>query len=102
MNEHKWQLNDLKDSMRVYGQKMGTFGKEMKKFGKFMKAAKNEMVDDNLINSRSELEDFELSNDELLVNGKSVSTDLRKKYLAMYEEYTGKKIDGEKKISFHE
>lgn len=102
MKEQKWRLDDLKDSMKVYGQKMDTFDKEMKKFGRFMKTAKSEMVDDELIDSRSELEDFELSNDKMIVNGKTVSPEIKKKYLAMYEEYTGKKMDGEKKISFHE
>jgi bla regulator protein blaR1 len=101
MKENKWQLNNFSDSMKVFGNKMSVLGKEMEKFGKFFKAAKREMIEDELIDSRSDLEDFELSNDKMSVNGKNVSPELRKKYLAMYEEYTGKKIDGENKVSIH-
>ena len=74
----------------------------MKKFGNFMKAAKDEMVKDGLIDSDDDdIDEFYLSENKMSVNDKTVSSELHKKYLDMYEKYTGKKLEGKHKISIN-
>ena len=76
------------------------FGREIKKFRKFMKAAKKKMIDDKLIKSGEDIDEFELSSDEIIINGENVSPELRSKYLAMYEEYNGEKWMAIKKFQY--
>jgi len=37
----------------------------------------------------------------MVVNGKKASPELHKKYLELYERYTGKKLEGDRKISIN-
>ncbi len=99
MKAHKWEMDSFKDSMKTFSEKMKIFGVEMKKFGKFIKAAKNEMIDDGIIESGDDLDTFYLSENKMKVNEISVSPELLKKYLALYEEYTGKKMAGDNVIN---
>ena len=91
-------MDEFNDNMKDFGENMKKFGREMKKFGRFMRDAKDEMIDDGLIESEDDIDDFKLSEDEMIVNGRTVSPELRNKYLDMYEEHTGKRLEGNHKI----
>lgn len=98
MKEYNFNMDDFNSNMKVFGKKMKIFGAEMKKFGEFMKDAKNEMIADKLVESGDDIDSFVLSENKMEVNGISVSPELRKKYLDMYEKHTGKKLEGDHKI----
>lgn len=91
-------MSEFKESMKEYKMNMGKFKTEMKKFGTFMDSSKEEMVKDNLIETEDDLDSFFLSEDKFVINGKEVLPEIHTKYLDMYENYTGKKLEGDKKI----
>ena len=98
MRDFDLNMDEFNDNMKDFGKNMKKFGAEMKKFGRFMRDAKDEMIDDGLIESGDDIDNFTLSEDEMIVNGKTVPPELRKKYLDMYEEHTGKRLEGDHKI----
>jgi hypothetical protein len=59
---------------------------------------REELVKDGLLKNEEEGISFSLSEDELEVNGKQLSEDLHKKYLKIYKQSTGNKLEGKFKI----
>ncbi len=98
MKENRWHMEEFKENMNEFRGKMKELGAEMKKFGNFVKDIKNELIDDGIISSGDDIDELLLSENKMEVNGKSVSSDLHKKYKDMYEKHTGKKIEGNNKI----
>lgn len=98
MKNNKFSLKEFKEGMKEFRGKMKEFSLEMKKFGNFIKEMKDELISDGIINSVDEIDELLLSEDKMEINGKSVSTELHKKYKDMYEKHTGKKIEGKNKI----
>lgn len=102
MKNNNFRMKEFKEDMKEFRGKMKEFGLEIKKFGNFIKEMKNELVSDGIINSGDEIDKLLLSEDKMEVNGKSVFTELHKKYKDMYEKHTGKKIEGKNKIRINE
>jgi tetratricopeptide (TPR) repeat protein len=59
---------------------------------------RKELVKDGLLKNEDEGMSFSLSEDELEVNGKKLSEDMHKKYLKLYKQTTGNKLEGKFKI----
>ncbi len=102
MKEFSHSMKNFNFNMDEFKGNMNRFGREMKRFGSFMKDVKEELIDDGIINSGDDIDNFKLSEKEMSVNGKTISPELHKKYLNMYEEHTGKKLEGDKKIVINE
>jgi len=102
MKDHKWDMEKFNENMKDFGKNMKKFGAEMKKFGNFIKDMKDELIQDGIIELGDEIDELVLSEDKMEVNGKTVSTELHKKYLNMYEKSTGKKIEGNNKIRIND
>lgn len=107
LSKQKWNNENFKMDMKEFGLNMKKFGaemnkvgKEMKKFGKFMHDVKEELIADSFITSEDDIEDFELSKDQMVVNGQKVDDNLHKKYLAVYKKHFGKDLSGDNAIKF--
>ena len=107
LSKQKWNNEDFKmdmkefsENMKKFGVEMNKFGKEMKKFGAFMHDVKDELISDDFISSEDDIEDFELSKDQMVVNGKKVDDNLHKKYLAIYKKHFGKDLSGDNAVKF--
>jgi beta-lactamase regulating signal transducer with metallopeptidase domain len=59
---------------------------------------RKELVNDGVLKSDDEKLTFSLTQDEVEVNGKKLSGELHKKYLKIYRQSTGNKLNGEFKI----
>ncbi len=88
----------FKKSMEELKVSMANLKVEMKKLKDFVHAAKDEMVKDKLIEEGDDLDDFTLSNSEMIVAGKKVSPELHKKYLELYKKSFGKELKGDEKF----
>lgn len=53
-----------------------------------------ELMKDGILKSKNEKMHFQMNQDELEVNGKALSKDLYKKYLKIYRQETGSKLNG--------
>ena len=79
MEELKLNMNKLKANMKILKDFIGD--------------VKNELVSDRLIENKEGLDSITLSKDELVVNGKTASPELQKKYLEMYKKHYGKELN---------
>ena len=59
---------------------------------------REELSKDGILKDSDDKLNFSLSQDELEVNGKQLSEDLHKKYLKIYKQSTGNKLEGKFKI----
>ena len=110
----KMEMEKFKEEMKKFGPGSESFKKsmdelkknmsklktEMKILKEYLKDVKSELVNDNLIDEDDDLDGFYLSKTEMKVNGKKVSTDLHKKYLALYKKHYGKDLTDDQKINF--
>lgn len=62
----------------------------------------SELVKDGILKDKDEHMSFSLTQDELEVNGKKLSEDLHKKYLKIYKQSTGNKLEGKFKIEIRD
>lgn len=74
----------------------------MKKLKDFIHDTKDELVKDKLMDEGDDLDDFTLSKDEMIVDGKKVSPELHKKYLELYKKHFGKELTGDKKFRIND
>lgn len=102
MMNNRFNMKEFNENMKEFRGKMKEFGAEMKKFGSFIKEMKCELIDDGIINSGDDIDELLLSEHKMEVNGNTVSADLHKKYIDMYEKHTGKKIEGKNKIRIND
>jgi hypothetical protein len=65
-----------------------------------MHDVKDELISDDFISSEDDIEDFELSKDQMVVNGKKVDDNLHKKYLAIYKKHFGKDLSDDNAVKF--
>lgn len=65
-------------------------------------ALQSELVKDGILKDKDEHMSFSLTQDELEVNGKKLSEDLHKKYLKIYKQSTGNKLEGKFKIEIRD
>lgn len=92
----------FKKSMEELKMNMGKLKVEMKKLKGFIHDTKDELVKDKLMDEGDDLDDFTLSKDEMIVDGKKVSPELHKKYLELYKKRFGKELTGDKKFRIND
>lgn len=92
----------FKKSMEELKVNMGNLKVEMKKLKEFIHDVKDELVKDKLMDEGDDLDDFTLSKDEMIVDGKKVSPELHKKYLELYKKHFGKELTGDKKFRIND
>ncbi|MFA7227460.1 MAG: M56 family metallopeptidase [Melioribacteraceae bacterium] len=92
----------FKKSMEELRVNMDNLKVEMKKLKNFVRDAKDELVKDNLMEKGDDLEDFTLSKDEMVIDGKKVSPELHKKYLELYKKSFGKELKGDEKFRIND
>jgi len=102
LKKQNWNMDEFKENMKVFSEDMKKFGAEMKKFGEFVKEMKSALITDGIIDDEDEIDDLLLSELKMEVNGKAISENLHKKYLGLYEKYSGKKLTGDKKIKIND
>lgn len=98
MDNFKEEMRELKKELKQLDINFDDFGDEFNKLNEFMNDLRIELKSDGLINDVEEEFDLELNKDEMIVNSNVVSNELFVKYKNMYEEYFGKKLDGEHKL----
>ncbi len=86
----------FKKNMEELNANMGKLKEKIKVLKEFVNETKDELVKDNLLKPGDDLDDFNLSKDEMKVNGKNIPPELHKKYLELYKKYFGKDIGDEK------
>jgi hypothetical protein len=92
----------FRKSMEELKVNMGNLKVEMKKLKDFVHAAKDELVKDRLLEEGDDLDDFTLSKDEMVIDGKKVSPELHKKYLELYQKSFGKELKGDEKFRIND
>lgn len=92
----------FKKSMEELKKNMGKLKADMKVLKEFIGDVKNELVSDKLIDDEDDLDNITLSKDELVVNGKTASPELHKKYLEMYKKHYGKELKGDEKFQIND
>ena len=91
----------FKKSMEELKLNMNKLNANMKILKDFIGDVKNELVSDRLIENKEDLDSITLSKDELVVNGKTASPELQKKYLEMYKKHYGKELEGDEKFQIN-
>jgi hypothetical protein len=79
----------MKEEMKQAASSLKKSKKELHKLSQFMDEMKQEMVKDNLINSKDEKLNLKISDGNIYVNSKKLSGDLQKKYKKMYYDKFG-------------
>ena len=92
----------FRKSMEDLKVNMGNLKIEMKKLKGFNRETKDELVKDKLLNEGDDLENFTLSKDQMIIDGKKVSPELHKKYLEIYKKNFGKDLTGDKKFRIND
>jgi len=92
----------FKKSMGELKKNMGKLKADMKILKEFTNEAKDEMINDKLIERNNDLDSFTLSKDELIVNGKKTTPELHKKYLELYKKHYGKELKGDEKFRWND
>lgn len=88
----------FKKSMEELKKNMNKLKADMKSLKEFLGEVKSELISDKLIEDEDDLDSIKLSKDELVVNGKTASPELHKKYLAMYKSHFGKELKDDEKF----
>ncbi len=84
------EINDQKGENKVIVKTSGT--------DDLIPTLRSELAKDGILKAKDANMSFSLSQDQLEVNGKKLSEDLHKKYLKIYKQSTGKKLEGKFKI----
>lgn len=62
----------------------------------------NELINDDIIKGKDDLRSFRLSAKKLIINGEKQSTELRDKYLKIYEDLSGEELTGNAQVIIEE
>jgi beta-lactamase regulating signal transducer with metallopeptidase domain/uncharacterized protein YukE len=101
MKENGLGSKAFKENMKELKKNMSKLKTELKPLKGFIRETKRELIDDNLLEPGEDLDNFKLSKDEMIVDGKKVSPELHKKYLEIYYKHYGKELTGDQKFDFH-
>jgi bla regulator protein blaR1 len=91
----------FKESMAELKNNMSKLKEELKPLKGFIHETKAELINDNLLEPGEDFDNFKLTKDEMIVDGKKVSPELHKKYLEIYRKHYGKELTGDHKIEFN-
>ena len=91
MQEHEKDMAELEIDMKELKA-------ELKILEGFLKEVRSELVSDGYIDDADEDFDFELSEEKMVVNGKTLPDKLHKKYLKIYEDNYGKELEDKVRI----
>jgi bla regulator protein blaR1 len=93
---------EFRKSMADLKANMGKLKADMKILKAYLRDVKDELINDGLIKEEEDLDGFYLSTKEMKVNGKKVSEDLHKKYLALYKKHYGKDLREDQKFNIED
>ena len=90
----------FKKSMEELRKNMHNLKDELRPLKGYIRETRDELVKDNLIEPGEDIDNFKLTKDEMIVDGKKVSPELHKKYLEIYKKHYGKELTGDHKVEF--